>query len=308
MSRAWRIEYEGALYHLLSRGNEGGDLFFDERDRHRFLDTIEDMSQRFEIDVFAYVLMNNHYHLLIRTRRRHARSGHLFQGRYKSIIVQNDAYLLELSCYIHRNPLRAKMVKRLADYRWSSYRVYAYNLQAPKWLSTDLILSQFEGEPDRHASYRKKVQKYAREEKRLFENLRFGLILGSKQFVDKIRKQYLPSSPDASVPQQNQLARTFDLENFLVKAQSKLKCNVKDFVQAGRLSGTDKEKRDLLVYFIWQTGCLRNKQIGNLFGISYSAVSHTVSTVKAQLKKDRKLQAKFKQFNSQFNGLTTDCR
>jgi len=69
MSRAWRIEYEGALYHLLSRGNERGDIFFDEHDRHRFLDTTEEMSQRFEIDVFAYVLMDNHYHLLLRTRR-----------------------------------------------------------------------------------------------------------------------------------------------------------------------------------------------------------------------------------------------
>ena len=98
------------------------------------------MSERFEIDVFAYVLMGNHYHILLRTRRanlkkamhwfgttytqrfnrRHSRSGHLFQGRYKSIIVQNDAYLLQLSYYIHRNPLRAGLVKRLADYRWSS--------------------------------------------------------------------------------------------------------------------------------------------------------------------------------------------
>ena len=320
MSRAWRIEYEGALYHLLSRGNERGDIFIDERDRHRFLDTTEEMSQRFEIDVFAYVLMDNHYHLLVRTRRanlkkamhwfgttytqrfnrRHTRSGHLFQGRYKSIIVQNDAYLLQLSYYIHRNPLRAKMVKRLADYRWSSYRVYAYDRKTPKWLSTELILSQFEGEADRHKSYREKVQKYAQEEKRLFEDLRHGLILGSKQFVETIRRKHLPSSPDASVPQQSQLASSLDLNSFLVKAQDKLKCDIKDFVQAKRLSGADKEKRDMLLYFIWQAGRLGNEQIGNLFGISYSAVSHTVSSIKAKLKKDQKLQAEFSQFNSLF--------
>ena len=131
MSRAWRIEYKGALYHLLSRGNEQRDIFEDERDRSIFLDTIGEFSERFEIDVFAFVLMDNHYHLLVRTRqanlkkamhwfgttytqrfnRRHFRSGHLFQGRYKSIIVQNDAYLLRLSCYIHRNPLRAGMAE-----------------------------------------------------------------------------------------------------------------------------------------------------------------------------------------------------
>jgi len=105
----------------LSRGNERSDIFIDHYDRKGFLDAIEEMSERFKIDVFAYVLMSNHYHVLLRTRRanlkkamhwfgttytqrfnrRHFRSGHLFQGRYKSIIVQNDAYLLQLSCYIH---------------------------------------------------------------------------------------------------------------------------------------------------------------------------------------------------------------
>jgi REP element-mobilizing transposase RayT len=110
MSRPWRIEYEGALYHLLSRGNEGSDIFIDEKDRNRFLEAVGEMSQRFDIDIFAYVLMDNHYHLLVRTRRanlkkamqwfgttytqrfnrRHFRSGHLFQGRYKSIIIQNE--------------------------------------------------------------------------------------------------------------------------------------------------------------------------------------------------------------------------
>ena len=119
MSRAWRIEYEGALYHLMSRGNEGRDIFIDKKDRVDFLNTIGEMSERYDFDIFAYVLMDNHYHLLVRSRlanlkkamqwfgttytqrfnRRHYRSGHLFQGRYKSIIVQNDAYLLQLSYY-----------------------------------------------------------------------------------------------------------------------------------------------------------------------------------------------------------------
>jgi putative transposase len=320
MSRAWRIEYEGAFYHLLSRGNERNDIFLDDGDRHRFLDTLEEMCQRFEIDVYAYVLMGNHYHFLLRTRRanlkkamhwfgttytqrfnwRHFRSGHLFQGRYKSIIVQNDAYLLQLSYYIHRNPLRAGIVKRLANYRWSSYRVYAYDRKRPKWLSTDLILSQFEGEQDRHKSYREQVQKYAREENHLFEDLRHGLILGSEQFVEKIRKKYLHSNFDASIPQQKQIAVSIGLEKYLTKVQQELKCDIKDFVQMKRLSGTAKDKRDLLLYFLWRAGRLSNEQIGNLFGISYSAVSHIVRSVEAKLKTDQKLHVKFKQLNSLF--------
>ena len=320
MSRPWRIEYQGALYHLLSRGNERNDIFIDETDRNRFLEAVGEMSERFDIDICAYVLMDNHYHLLVRTRRanlkkamqwfgttytqrfnrRHFRSGHLFQGRYKSIIIQNDAYLLQLSYYIHRNPLRAGIVNRLADYRWSSYRVYAYDRKTPTWLSTDLILSQFAGDGDRCRRYREKVQKYASEERRLFEDLRHGLILGSKQFVEKIRKKYAPANPELSIPQQRKAAKSFDPENYLRQAEKIFGCDIEHFEHSKRLSGATKESRDLLLYGIWRTGQLTNEQIGKLFGLSYSGVSHAVKSIKPKLSKSRKLQTKFAQLNSLF--------
>jgi REP element-mobilizing transposase RayT len=145
-------------------------------DRQLFLDTLAEISDRFEVDICAFVLMGNHYHLLLRTRwpnlskamhwlgvtytnrfnLRHGRSGHLFQGRFKSMLVQNDAYLLQLSCDIHRNPLRAGRVQRPADYRWSSYRAYAYGQRTPPWLHTKLILSQLKYTVDPHQAYRKK--------------------------------------------------------------------------------------------------------------------------------------------------------
>jgi REP-associated tyrosine transposase len=320
MSRPWRIEYEGALYHLLSRGNGHNDIYIDDKDRIGFLEAVGEMSERFAIDIFAYALMNNHYHILARTRRanlkkamqwfgttytqrfnyRHFRSGHLFQGRYKSIIVENDAYLLQLSYYIHRNPLRAGIVRRLADYRWSSYKVYAYGRKTPEWLSTDLIFSQFEGSQDFRRSYREKVQKYATEEKGLFEDLRHGLILGTKQFVEKIRKRYIPSKAEWSIPQQRQVANIFDPLKYLNRAERILRCDVKEFAQARRLSGAEKDIRDVLLYRIWATGQLKNEQIGELFGLSYSGVSHAVKSIKSKLKKDRQLQMKFDQLNSLF--------
>lgn len=319
MSRPWRIEYEGALYHLLSRGNQRSDIFMSDKDRSGFLDAAGEMSERFDIDIFAYVLMDNH-HLLARTRQanlkramqwfgitytqrfnqRHFRSGHLFQGRYKSIIIQNDAYLLQLSYYIHRNPLRAGIVRRLAGYRWSSYNVYAYCRTAPKWLATDLILDQFAGEQDRHRSYREKVQKYALEEKHLFEDLRHGLILGSKQFVEKIRKKYAAVKPDLSLPQQCQIANSFDPKRYLHSGEQIFGCDLEHFVNAKRLSGAEKEIRDLLVYGIWKTGQLKNQKIGNLFGLSYSGVSHAVRSAKLELAKNRQLQTNFDQLNSLF--------
>jgi REP element-mobilizing transposase RayT len=320
MSRPWRIEYEGALYHLLSRGNAGSTIFVDNKDRSRFLDAVGEMSERFDIDIFAYVLMDNHYHLLVRTRRanlkkamhwfgttytqrfnrRHFRSGHLFQGRYKSIIIQNEAYLLQLSYYIHRNPLRAGIVKRLAGYRWSSYKVYAYGRKTPKWLSPDLILSQYGDDQDCHRGYRKKVQKYASEEKCLFEDLRHGLILGSNQFVEKLSKKHAPVKPELSMPQQRQASKTFDPENYLRSAEKIFGCDVEPFVHAKRLSGAEKENRDMLLYGIWKTGQLKNEQIGNLFGLSYSGVSHAVKSAKLKLSNSRPLQIKFNQLYSLF--------
>lgn len=320
MSRPWRIEYEGALYHLMSRGNEGNNIFIDKKDRVNFLDTIGEMAERYDFDIFAYVLMDNHYHLLVRSRqanlkkamqwfgttytqrfnRRYYRSGHLFQGRYKSIIVQNDAYLLQLSYYIHRNPLRAGIVKRLADYSWSSYRVYAYGRKTPEWLATDLILSQFEGESDRQKSYRERVQKYAQEEERLIENIRHNLVLGTKNFTEKLCKKYLPSKIDGSIPQQRQISKDLNAAKFLKDAEKILNCNVSRFVKAERLSGSEKDTRDLLLYYIWRAGRLTNVQIGKEFGLSYSAVSHAVKSIKAKLKNDQRLRTSFNKLNSQF--------
>ncbi len=136
---------------------------------------------------------------------------------------------------------------------------------------------EFKGEKDRHKSYREKIQKYAQEEVRLFEDLRHGLVLGSKQFVEKIRKKYLPTRLKPAEPQHKLLSTDVDLESFLAKAERKLNCDVKEFVKADRLSGTDKDKRDLLRYAIWRTaGRMGNAQIGKLFGLSCSAISHSV--------------------------------
>jgi REP element-mobilizing transposase RayT len=183
MARPLRIEYEGAYYHVLSRGNKQQAIFLSDQDRYTFLKTLGRMSERFEVDIIAFVLMDNH--LLLRTNRpnlsksmqwlgttyttifnlSHSQKGHLFQGRFKSILVENEPYLLQLSYYIHRNPLRAGIVQRLIDYPWSSYPAYAYNRRRPDWLKTDLILSQFDPDRNRHKAYREKVQQYADEKK-----------------------------------------------------------------------------------------------------------------------------------------------
>jgi REP-associated tyrosine transposase len=318
MGRAWRIEFEGALYHVLSRGNERRDIFFEEDDRRRFLEAIGEMGQRFEIDLFAYVLMDNHYHLLLRTRRanlsramqwlgvtytnrfnaRHSRSGHLFQGRFKSMLVQNDAYLMQLSYYIHRNPLRVRMVDRLAGYPWSSYWAYAYGEQVAKWLNTEVILSQMVNAEDPHKAYRENVRKYAGEESRLWEDLRHGFILGTEQFEKEIKKRFLPEKPNNDIPQQKLLKKEVGLDQIIIKAASLLGCDVEYFRKAARVSPNRVLERDLLLYGVWQLGVRTNSQIGEIFGLTASAVSRRVAVLKSQAVNDQSIQNKIADLKS----------
>jgi hypothetical protein len=162
-----------------------------------------------------------------------------------------------------------------------------------------LILSQFKSE-DPYKAYREKVQRYAGEEERLWEDLRHGLILGSKGFVEKIRKEFLPPEPQPAIAQQVQVAKHHNPSRILQEAQRIFKCELKHFSKTGRVSGAEKEKRDMMMYLIWKTGVLTNDQIGQLFGLSYSAVSHAVKSLKARMLEDQELTSKLNDINSQF--------
>ncbi len=163
MSRPLRLSFPGAIYHITSRGNARAAVYLDDDDRQRFLDLLASCVEKFNWICHAYCLMDNHYHLLIETpdanlqtgmrqlngvytqqfNRRHARVGHVFQGRYKAILVDKDRYLLELCRYVVLNPVRANMVALPEQYRWSSYAAMMGAQQEVSWLSTNWILSQF---------------------------------------------------------------------------------------------------------------------------------------------------------------------
>ncbi len=318
MARPWRIEYEGALYHVFSRGNNQQDIFVTDADRYLLLDTIGQMSERFDNDIVAYVLMDNHYHLLLRTPKanlsrsmqwlgttytrrfnlEHFRSGHLFQGRYKSILVENDAYLMQLSYYIHNNPLRAGIVKRLIDYRWSSYPAYAYHRRHPGWLNKDLILSQIHGE-NKHRQYREESQKYSDENRRIWEDIRHGFIYGSKKFVKKIKNRYNVSEPDPAITQQKSILKSSDPVQFLEKASKVLQCDLERIKNCARISESDKLNRDILLYWLWQEGKYTNVQIGDLFGLTYSSVSRRVTIIRKRMQLEQDFQSQVETIKSQ---------
>lgn len=163
MSRPIRIEFPDALYHVTARGDRREDIFEDDADRQMFLSTLEQVITQFNWLCYAWCLMDNHYHLMIQTpdgnlskgmrqlngvytqasNRRHKRVGHLFQGRFKAILVDSDAYLLELTRYVVLNPVRAGMVKKPDDWSWSSYRANVGLEPAAPWLEVDGLLAQF---------------------------------------------------------------------------------------------------------------------------------------------------------------------
>ncbi len=316
MSRPWRIEFKGALYHVLSRGNEQKDIFWDDEDRNCFIRIMGEMSDRFDVNIFAYVLMDNQYHILFRTNipnlskamqwlgvtytrrfnNRHARSGHLFQGRFKSLILENDAYLVRLSCYIHRNPLRAGIVKRLIDHKWSSYPAYAYNRKYPEWLKTDTVLSQL-GTDNPQLSYRKKVQRYSKEEASLFEELRYGLFFGTVGFADRLKSRFL-KEVHPELPHQIMLLKKHEPEKLLRGLSDVLGCDLESFRESLRIPEKDKAARDLMIYFLWQTGLFTNQKISELFGLSYSSVSRRVGIFREKLRVDKTFKKEYDEISA----------
>jgi len=187
------------------------------------------------------------------------------------------------------------MVKRLMDYKWSSYRAYAYGKKAPLWLKTRIILSQF-GKKDPQLAYRRKVQRYSGEEASLFEDLRYGLFFGTASFADKLKSRYLREAPHPEVPQQSRLVKDHEPEKLIDELSVFLGCNPEVFRESLRISEADKNHRDLMVYFLWQTGRFSNPKIAELFGLSYSSVSKRAGIVRKKLREE-------KTFKDEFDGL-----
>ena len=200
MARPWRIQYEGAIYHVMSRGVGRGKIFLINDDYSRFLEYVASARERFNLDIFAFVLMDNHYHILLRTNeanlsrtmqwiqtaysiyynRNHKRSGHLFQGRYKSVLVENESYWHILSLYIHLNPIRAGMVEKLREYKWSSYHDYVNVKKRNKWVNSEAVLEGISSnKQESRREYRKLIREASGRENDFLEDIKYGMILGA---------------------------------------------------------------------------------------------------------------------------------
>jgi REP element-mobilizing transposase RayT len=217
-----RIEFPGALYHVTSRGNERRDIFLGDgdNDRHTFLEVLGHVCARFDWLCHAYCLMGNHYHLLVETpepnlsqgmrqlnsvysqhvNRRHGRVGHLFQGRFKGILIEKDSYLLEVARYVVLNPVRAHMVSSAAAWPWSSYRATADEAPAPPFLATDKLLGALAGDRELAiAEYRRFVAAGIRSPSP-WVDLKNQIYLGSERFVEETQRRIDSSRSLREIP------------------------------------------------------------------------------------------------------------
>lgn len=203
MARPLRIEYPGALYHVVSRGNGHQPIFTDKIDYQGFLSWIKEALELHNLNVFAFCLMGNHYHLLVETpdanlaqamrdingnytqwfNARHKTVGHLFQGRYKSFVIEKEIYLLEVARYIVLNPVRAGLVKHPRQYRWSSYRPTAETNQTWSWLNTNWLIDIFDNDKQTAQKEYRKFIMNGFDAENPHNHAANGYLLGSPQFI-----------------------------------------------------------------------------------------------------------------------------
>jgi REP element-mobilizing transposase RayT len=209
MSRPLRIEYPGACYHVTARGNFGQALFTDIHDAEKFLELLALEIAQHRWRCHSYCLVENHYHLVIETPepnlgrgmgrlnmrysqwfgRRHQRTGHLFQGRYKAILFEKDRHLLEICRHVLNNPVRLDMVNQVDLWRWSSYRALAGSTARPEWLTTDVVLTTLDADNTAATSAWCNYVADASNTPSPWENLRSGHYLGSEAFLHGLKNR-----------------------------------------------------------------------------------------------------------------------
>lgn len=302
MARPLRITFPGAFYHVTSRGNERKAVFKNKRDRLKFLEYLETATERYHAVFHAFCLMDNHYHLLLETPSgnlsqimRHingayttyfnikwARSGHLFQGRYKAILVEKDEYARELSRYIHLNPVRAKMVEMPEEYVWSSYNFYIGRKKAPEWLHREFILGYFgEKESVSQRGYRQFVLSLIDQEyESPLRDIVGSVLLGSQDFINFIKAELLSERPpDKDLPALRQLTPRVSMQTVFEEVDAV-------FGEASAFT------RNLKIYLSHRYTGEKLKSIGKQFGLGESTVSHASKRAKVQIDQNYKLKKK----------------
>jgi putative transposase len=314
MARPLRIDIAGGWYHVTARGQNRQAIYRGDRDRVHFLELLEEMVRRFGVEVHGYALMANHYHLILRTpeanasramqwlnvaysvwwNRKHGRSGHVFQGRFKSILVEEGRWLLELSLYLHFNPVALKglgwgkrekkaeasgwvkpsaevvraRLETLRGYRWSSYRGYAGYEPLPGWVSSQEILGRVRGGRE---GYRRMAEETLRQgqPESVWARLKWGSVLGSQEFAEKVKRGLRPVRESSGRRALRRRSGWAEVVSAVEKARGERWVDFRD--RHGDWG------RDLILWLARRTTGLTLKELGQQAGgMDYAAVSEAV--------------------------------
>jgi putative transposase len=303
MPRPLRLEYEDAFHHVMNRGRNRQTIFHDPDYFEAFLITLKEASERYDAVIHAYCLMTNHYHLLIETpkanlsqimqhingkytqwyNRKRGKDGTLFRGRYKSVLVDEDSYLLQLSRYIHRNPLevKRKMVEVLEDYPWSSYPAFIDKAKSPSWLCRDKTY-QMLGQKSRCKGYKNYVEQGVDENvKRFYSKGNILGVLGSKEYREERREENDKTdllTLRAALQDRPSIEEVLELVSKITKETSK------DLKKSGKTSKAKSANRAFAMYVCKHYSDATYKVIASLFNLSHvGSVCYPLTRVKKEI-------------------------
>jgi putative transposase len=318
MARSLRIQFAGAFYHVTCRGNKRRNIFLDDADRRRFLELLSESLKIYGVVLYAYVMMNNHFHLVIRTTRanlsefmrrfnisytawvnyHHDTCGHLYQGRYHAIVVDADNYLLELTRYVHLNPTRIRSLRKKYDhrrqwqyverYRWSSLPGYVRTRNAVDFVDYDMLLEMIGGRQEYRQFLLEGIRNPACNP---FADVKHQTILGEIDFVEHIKNKYLDVASLREQP------RGRDMITEVIPPASVLE-RVAEYlgVDARTLSMRQGNgiNRGITAELLHRYSGLSQQEIGKLLGgIDYTAVSMLRSRLRFRMQKDPGIRAEY---------------
>jgi putative transposase len=314
VARPLRISYPNAVYHVTCRGNDRKNIFRDDRDRRVFLEKLNTSMEIYEVNVQAYVLMSNHFHLIVETpkanlsdfmrhfniaytgayNRRHKRVGHLYQGRYKAILVDKDSYLLELSRYLHLNPVRIKssrersyqeQIRTLERYIWSSLGGYIDTKKKVPWITYDQVLNQVGGSRTKYKEFVKEGMKTGY--RTPWDKVEGQMVLGDKRFLQKLKGKWEKAASRREQPS----ARAFsavDSEAVIGAASAYFKIAIDELIKKRTRY---RDERSVVMNLMYRLSAISQAEIGRtLGGLDYTAVSRERKRLRDKIAVDQKLR------------------
>jgi len=308
MARPLRIEYPGAWYHVMNRGRRREEIYRTSRDYEVFIGVLKETAELLNLEVAAYCLMPNQYHLLLHTpdgnisrcmrhingvytqriNRAYKEDGQLFRGRYKAVVVAQDSHLLEVLRYIHKIPVRAGLVENTGDFFWSSHRGYTSRAKKWDWLCKDFLLAMFSPKGNlAKKAYRSFIEEQESDAiERFYSKKNMSSVMGGDDFKEWVKETFSALRFHREIPESNALG----LDSAKVRRLVCQVFRVKEDVLMHSRRGKENQARDVAIYLQRKYCGQTLEELGKDYGITkYSTVSSAYERVKAKLPDDRKL-------------------